>query len=198
MMVTQIKRKDIPAIRREEILEAAAELFARRGYHGVSVDAIAKKAGISKGNLYWHFKSKQEIFRQLFEHRVVPLFEPIFTILDSEELPKEKLKTLSRTCFDAAEAHPEVVRFGWQIAAQPELKEMFAGEYTEWMEPFIDQLTHLFEACGEEKPQQVARFFALSLDAFMGMAAMMPEQFDKESILSIIAERFIDCLDPVI
>ncbi len=195
-MKKQLKRKDIPAIRREEILNAAAELFSESGYHGVSVDAIARKAGISKGNLYWYFKSKQDIFHQLFEYFSEPLFGPLFEILESDKPPKEILRTLARACIETAAANPEIVRFGWQIASQPELKEMFSLEYTEWMEPFIERLTPLFESAGESHPGEIAAFFALTLDAFMGLAAMMPEHFEKESFLSIIGERFIDCLDP--
>jgi len=190
-MTRNIKRKDISAVRREQILEAAAELFAKSGYHGVSVDAIAKKAGISKGNLYWHFKSKQEIFHQLFEYLAGPLFEPLMQVMEDDLPPRDKLRALSRACFDTAESNPEVIRFGWQIAAQPELKEMFTSEYTEWMKPFIDRVAPIFAAAGEKNPKDVAKFFGLTLDAFMGMAVMMPEMFDKEATLAILDERFI-------
>ncbi|MCJ7521327.1 MAG: TetR/AcrR family transcriptional regulator, partial [Dehalococcoidia bacterium] len=61
-METPVRRKNIPPQRRQQIFEAAAELFSHSGYHGVTVDAIARRAGISKGNLYWYFNSKREIF----------------------------------------------------------------------------------------------------------------------------------------
>jgi hypothetical protein len=106
--------------------------------------------------------------------------------------PNEKLQSLSRACFDTAESNPEVVRFAWQIAAQPELKEMFTSEYTGWMKPFIDHISPLFAELGEKNPERIAKFFGLTLDAFMGMAVMMPEMFDKETTLAIIDERFIE------
>jgi len=186
------KRKDIPQERRKEIFDAATELFSKSGYHGVSVDAIAKKAGISKGNLYWHFKSKQEIFLQLLEYLALPLFTPLQQLLEEDLLPRAKLCAMSRACLETADANPEIVRFAWQIAAQPELKEMFTSEYTEWMDPFIDKLTPLFVAIGEKNAENVAQFYALTLDAFMGMTVMMPEAFDKEKILAIIEERLIN------
>ncbi len=187
-----VKRKDIPQKRRKEIFDAATELFSKSGYHGVSVDAIAKKAGISKGNLYWHFKSKQEIFLQLFEYLALPLFTPLMQLFEENLPPRVKLGAVSRACLEAAEANPEIVRFGWQIAAQPELKEMFNSEYTEWMDPFIDQMTPLFAAIGENNPEDVARFYALTLDAFMGLAVMMPEIFKKEETIALLEERFIN------
>lgn len=46
---------------KERILETALELFAQSGYLGTSMSDIAKQLGITKGALYKHYKSKQEI-----------------------------------------------------------------------------------------------------------------------------------------
>ncbi|GAA4210482.1 TetR/AcrR family transcriptional regulator [Actinocatenispora rupis] len=45
--------------RREEILDVAVDLFARRGYHGVSMDEIGKAAGVTGPALYHHFSGKE-------------------------------------------------------------------------------------------------------------------------------------------
>lgn len=46
---------------REKIIATARQLFAERGYNGCNVSDIAKQAGMSKGNIYWYFKSKEDI-----------------------------------------------------------------------------------------------------------------------------------------
>ena len=53
--------------RREEILRAALDVFAERGYHGSSIDDIARAAGISKALIYEHFTSKEELHVRLLE-----------------------------------------------------------------------------------------------------------------------------------
>jgi AcrR family transcriptional regulator len=58
---------DVRPSRQREILDLAAELFARRGYHNVSVKDIGEAVGISGPALYKHFSSKNEILVQLFE-----------------------------------------------------------------------------------------------------------------------------------
>jgi AcrR family transcriptional regulator len=55
---------------RAMLLGAAAEVFARRGYDGASMDEIARCAGYSKGALYWHFDSKDELFFALMDQSV--------------------------------------------------------------------------------------------------------------------------------
>ena len=47
--------------RRIEILKSAAAAFRRRGYHGASVDEIASALEMTKGNLYYYFKNKEDI-----------------------------------------------------------------------------------------------------------------------------------------
>jgi AcrR family transcriptional regulator len=49
------------------LLESAAQLFARGGYEGASVDLIAESAGYSKGAFYSNFESKETIFLELLD-----------------------------------------------------------------------------------------------------------------------------------
>ena len=48
--------------RREQILEIAARLFARKGYRGTSMRDIGEEAGVLGGSLYHHIRSKDELF----------------------------------------------------------------------------------------------------------------------------------------
>jgi AcrR family transcriptional regulator len=55
---------------RERLLDAAAEVFAERGYRATTVDDIAAAAGLTKGAVYWNFDSKEALFAALIEERV--------------------------------------------------------------------------------------------------------------------------------
>jgi AcrR family transcriptional regulator len=55
---------------RDELLTAALRVFARRGYREAGVDEIAREAGYSKGALYWHFSTKEELLMALLEERI--------------------------------------------------------------------------------------------------------------------------------
>ena len=60
--------------RREEILDAATELFAQHGYSDAVTQALAERLQVGKGTLYRHFPSKQELFLAAAD-RVIPLGE---------------------------------------------------------------------------------------------------------------------------
>ena len=52
--------------RRQAIIAAAQEAFDAHGYAATTIDEVAAKAGISKGNIYNYFRSKEELFEQVF------------------------------------------------------------------------------------------------------------------------------------
>lgn len=57
-------------IKKDIIADAAFSCFLASGYGATSVDAIVKASGVSKGGIYWHFKSKEDIFLYLVERWV--------------------------------------------------------------------------------------------------------------------------------
>ena len=61
------KRTRNPDDSRERILQAAAELFAQRGYAGVGVDEVASRSGIAKTALYYHFGNKDGLLVAVLE-----------------------------------------------------------------------------------------------------------------------------------
>src|SRR5215211_5839054 len=68
---------------RDELLAAALQVFARRGYSHASVDEIAAAAGYSKGALYWHFSGKEEVLVALLEERIDAPLRDRFALLSS-------------------------------------------------------------------------------------------------------------------
>jgi AcrR family transcriptional regulator len=62
----------------QDIRDGAFQLFGRYGYDGVSIDDIAKSADLSKGALYWHFSSKDELYLDCLQRLHAILQEQIF------------------------------------------------------------------------------------------------------------------------
>jgi AcrR family transcriptional regulator len=64
------KRTRDAAASKGAILEAAQEVFVRRGYHGAGVEEIARRAGVAKGTVFLHFKNKENLLFTLVQHRL--------------------------------------------------------------------------------------------------------------------------------
>src|SRR5437588_8895854 len=68
---------------RAELLSAALRVFAQRGYGAAGVDEIAAEAGYSKGALYWHFSSKEELLAALLDERIDAPMREMIKLLES-------------------------------------------------------------------------------------------------------------------
>jgi len=82
---------------REDILEAAAQVFRQKGFHGASMQDIAKAVSLQKASLYHHVSSKQEILLALLDRALELLLERISSISNQALPANEKLQLMIRT-----------------------------------------------------------------------------------------------------
>jgi AcrR family transcriptional regulator len=117
---TQTRRRT--SVRRRELIEAAARLFAARGYYAVTVDDLGEALGISGPALYRHFPSKQALLVAVFDQVI--------------EMQREQLKEALSEAADPAGALEMMVR----------LHVRFAVEQRETMAVWRQEFHHLPEA----------------------------------------------------
>ncbi len=84
--------------RHREFLDAAADVFAKKGYHGATTKNIADRLGITQGNLYYYFKSKDDALTQVCSGGTEGYLAKLQSIIEEDTSWAEKLK-------DAIEAH---------------------------------------------------------------------------------------------
>jgi AcrR family transcriptional regulator len=90
-----MSRQPAAGDRRIEILKSAAAAFRRRGYHGASVDEIASALEMTKGNLYYYFKNKEEILFACHEYSLDKLLALMTEVQsDAASSPETKLRQL--------------------------------------------------------------------------------------------------------
>ena len=81
--------------RRDELTRQAARLFAERGYHGTSVDQLAKAMGVQKGSLYAHMASKQELLYATMREGA-DAFHAALDAVDERLPPTERIRMAMR------------------------------------------------------------------------------------------------------
>ena len=82
-------------VRKNEILDAAADLFNSDGFDGTTISAIIEKAGIARGTIYYHFKSKEDILDALINRRNTEFLTAARQIAADKSIPV--LERLVRT-----------------------------------------------------------------------------------------------------
>ncbi|WP_425495374.1 TetR family transcriptional regulator [Pandoraea captiosa] len=83
--VRSARRKRQPSITREAILDSAESLFALEGRAKTTLDDIARNANLTRGAIYVHFRSKDDVFDAMFRRAWDPIYDALDTCVDSRD-----------------------------------------------------------------------------------------------------------------
>jgi AcrR family transcriptional regulator len=178
--------------KRLEILRSAAAAFRRRGYHGASVDAIARALQMTKGNLYYYFKDKEEILFDCHDYSLDLLLGLLEKVESSTLTPDEKLRTLLvafvRMIID--ELHGTTLILDLEASSPRRLQKIIAKR-----DKFDHGLRRIVEA-GMETGVFVKRDPKLITFAMMGAVNWIPRWFDPSGPANSeeIGQAFADYL----
>jgi TetR/AcrR family transcriptional regulator len=81
---------------KKAIFDSAIKIFSLNGYDGATMDDISQNAGVAKGTLYYHFKSKEEIFNFIIKEGLQSIKERTEELISKEEDDVSKLLTFCR------------------------------------------------------------------------------------------------------
>lgn len=139
---TEAVRKARRGGSREAIVEAAARLFLERGFGAVSMDDLAKTAGVARRTLYNQFANKEEIFQEMLlmvSRQLEDAFPPgIETQGDVEEV----LRLVARVILDLHK-NPEYLGFLRMVVADSRQFPWIAKAFAAIMDPQTERLTRL-------------------------------------------------------
>jgi AcrR family transcriptional regulator len=115
------------AQRREVIERVATEVFAERGYHGASIDEIARRSGVSAPVVYDHFASKQDLFERLLVRTRDELLAMWRAHLFSDEPAAVRIPRAFAAWAEYVETHPYASRMYFREATGvPEVQAFHA------------------------------------------------------------------------
>src|SRR5918992_2729356 len=166
------KRRMRAPERRQQLLEVARKVFGRRGYHTVTMDAVAREAGVTKPILYDHFPSKRELYLALLELDLATLKERLRDALETPKGNRERIRGSFQAYFDFVDDHAEGFRLLMQeaVGGEREFREMVI----EFRDRLLDQVTEVIvrESRGNLDRKEAADV-ALGL---IGMAEMVAQR----------------------
>ncbi len=128
MPQTRTTRKEREKLtHRQEILEAALNLFSSKGFHNVSMQEIASKSEFAVGTLYNFFESKESLFEGLINHFGEKMLTDVTGIVDGQGSEMDRLIAFIRYQPELLEKYSEIIRLyisvvGTQTIAQSKIK----------------------------------------------------------------------------
>jgi len=93
---------------RTRLLEAARQLFARKGYEGASVRELTRKARANLGAVTYHFGSKQALYHAVFAELAEPFRRKVTAAAEAHRDALDRVEAIMRAFFAHIESHPEM------------------------------------------------------------------------------------------
>ncbi len=112
----RLTREEKKAETRRRLLEAAAEVFIRRGFQGASVEEICDEAGFTRGAFYSNFRSKEEMFVELLHDRVYGAYRELLESVPTDLAPRERLRWAATKLQHRYERAEQGEQQGWLFA----------------------------------------------------------------------------------
>ncbi len=188
-----------PADRPAEILAAALEVFAERGFQAARLEEVARRAGVSKGALYLYFETKADLFRAVVTDAISPNIERV-TAMASAEVPFEQvarmgLGVLARTVVTDRRITGVVKLVIAESRNHPELATIWHQTVVEPGVRLISGLIAAAQARGEVRSGD-PRLFAFGLMGPMVLSMVWRETFEPVGALPVdvaaLADQHLD------
>jgi AcrR family transcriptional regulator len=125
---TAAKRRMRGPERRAQLIAVARKVFGRAGFHGVSMDEVAKEAGVTKPILYDHFPSKKELYLALIDADLAMLHDEVRKALLAPTGNRQRIRASFQAYFDFVDEHAEGFRLLMQetVGAEKEFRQRVA------------------------------------------------------------------------
>jgi AcrR family transcriptional regulator len=166
------RKRKTQAERREEtrelVLAAAARVFAQRGFHATSLDAIADEAGFSRGAVYYNFADKEELFLELLDRRCAERAQDLRQVFadtpeDDVEATSRQTRLAADHALDAMTGDPEwralYLEFLAHAARDPAFRRRFSKRSAEMrsaLEEVVIERTRPVAGALDMEPEQLA------------------------------------------
>lgn len=186
-------RPDVRDERRQQILDAAARVFAQKGLDAARMEDIARDAGLSIGGLYWYYKGKQEVMADLLAHLIDPDLAGLRALLDAPGSLRRRLSEYIQTWAGPAQAYQPVVYEFYSLAARDAQARAHLQVYLHSYRAILADLIRQAVASGElaeVDPETAALLLAAVYEGLFELRMIDPEHMDVagqvEGVLDLV------------
>ena len=182
-------------VRRAQIIQAAIEVCADKGYHASRIDDIAACAGLSKGAVYHHFESKQEVFLAVVETIMQEAAQFVGHLDDSGASVLETMRRTVELLMAMFRERPRLLRGIFELfflsARDPEFRDRTVGYYDRMIEVTERVIRHGMGR-GELDPEvdasTAARVFIMGGDGLLLILLLLERHELAETSMKLLTE----------
>ena len=172
------------------IFESAIKVFSKSGYTGATMDEVVAKAGVAKGSLYYHFKSKEELFIFIIKEGMNLIHEEVEKATEGMDNPyeiiQESVKVMLKYVYENKDLFKVIIS---QLWGNEERNDMIRDE----IKTLIDNSTSKFKAgiIGGFIKDEDPELLSYSLVGVLVSAALYEIINEKEYDHEEVAKKFM-------
>ncbi len=166
----RLTREEKKARTRAQLIDAAATVFARRGFVAASLDEVAEEAGLTKGAVYSNFDSKEDLFQAVLDERFDEPMQQGAEVIDrASGTTEEHAMAGARMFIDAVEQERELfllaLEFHIYVARHPEFAPAYRARYREQLAQVAELIRRAHGGTGDLPLPLPAEQMAIAVEA---------------------------------
>lgn len=201
-MMDSLKDEHEMTEKRRRILEAAVELFAEKGFDGVSTSEIAQQAGVAEGTIFRHFKTKKDLLYALVAPLLIKFASPLIMkdvkkITERNDFPVETvIETLYRNRLELIEENwPRMKILIQEAQYHPEMMEAIAENLARQGRTIIETFIESRVEKGDLRPLPGKAVFRAIVSTMMGylfFRRMFPDMLDENEEIPLMVDILLN------
>jgi len=148
-------KTDLKQERKKQILDAAEKVFTKRGLDKARMDDIVHESGLSKGSLYWYFKSKDAIIRALLDRVFINEMRDAEELVHIQGSSSERMRTLIASAVQEYKSVEKMLPLAYEFVAlaarSKAIREALVGYFKRYTAIFAEIIQQGIES-GEFQP----------------------------------------------
>lgn len=188
---------------RDQILDAAEELFLSLGVSRTSLQQIAQAAHVTRGAIYWHFKDKLDLLQALLDRATVPMDDIIaHTEKDMTRAPLERVRFIMNESFRQVTVDPRLRHALEIVFMRIELVGELAAmreQYLECMDSFSATIERQLQAAadagsiglGKASAHDIARALHAVGDGLLAQWLLAPHSFELDLVIEEAVDAYL-------
>ena len=168
--------------KKEKIIQAALQLFAKEGYHATSTNKVAKLAGVSEGLIFRHFGNKEGLLYAILsvgENKMKTLFVDIVMESEPKQVIRKTIEMTSKIDVSDYDFWKLQFKLKWELEINSDKK----------MEPLKMALTNAFQKLKYESPKMEAQLLILFIDG-MGSAVLKGSSLNPTEMIQFLLRKY--------
>ncbi len=184
--------------RYQSILQTSEKLFGEKGYQGVSIEEIARTAGVSKGLVIYHFGSKENLLVNVLREGTTTLFTQLDSAIQDQDTAKDKIRAAVEMYLSIASAGPALTRMAMIAVFEAAYSESIRKLWLAFMEENLNRFAGLIEegiSNGELKPvdsRLVTQLVMAMAFEVIRLASLRQEPFHSHEVADEVTNILFD------